>query len=247
MSTRNELSGKFSDNWRRGGGSHSMVGGSIVGDVDAIVGAIAFMSDVQRAQVQLTALGYQPGTADGKLGPMTAAAMKKFQMYEGLTQTSTLDDVTKKRLDERTAGMALKLPNGTALAPSVVLTPTTNLPTKTADPTDLWAVVVEAQKNAGVPTIPSGGTTTPAIPTIPTTSAPPVVPPQPAAPSAPAEKKIFGLSMKTVTIGGVGALCLAGVGIALSMRQKNDEAATLRMGPPSVARTSSPLTRISGS
>lgn len=217
MSTRNELSGHFSDNWRRGG-MHSETGA-----VDAIVGAIAFMADVQRAQVQLATLGYSPGVADGKLGPNTAAALKKFQTYEGLTQTSTLDDATKKRLNERTTGMTLKLADGKVLPPlpaETVLTPTTNFPTTTADPTDLWQVVAEAQKNAvAVPGAPAA--TTPAIPPVPglPASVPQIAPSPPPPAAAPEEKKIFGLSMKTVTIGGVGALVLAGIGVALSMRK----------------------------
>jgi hypothetical protein len=67
------------------------------------VDAFSKGDDVRAAQTVLVALGYDLGAAgaDGVLGPKTSAALKKFQASEGITQTGTLDDVTKKRLQTR--------------------------------------------------------------------------------------------------------------------------------------------------
>lgn len=45
-------------------------------------------------QKRLTELGYKPGPADGKMGPRTAAALKRFQHDRKLAQTGTLDAET---------------------------------------------------------------------------------------------------------------------------------------------------------
>jgi hypothetical protein len=50
------------------------------------------------AQVRLAALGYKPGTADGKPGPRTRDALKRFQRDQGLPQTGQLDTETAQRL-----------------------------------------------------------------------------------------------------------------------------------------------------
>jgi hypothetical protein len=67
------------------------------------VDAFSKGDDVRAAQTVLVALGYDLGAAgaDGVLGPKTSAALKKFLASEGITQTGTLDDVTKKRLQTR--------------------------------------------------------------------------------------------------------------------------------------------------
>lgn len=69
--------------------------------------AFARGDDIKACQTVLVALGYDLGAAgaDGVLGPKTAAAVKKFQAAEGITQTGTLDEVTKKRLQARAASL----------------------------------------------------------------------------------------------------------------------------------------------
>ncbi len=49
---------------------------------------------VKQAQSALNALGLGPLTVDGLHGPMTGAAIKKFQAQKGLSATGTIDDAT---------------------------------------------------------------------------------------------------------------------------------------------------------
>jgi Sporulation and spore germination/Putative peptidoglycan binding domain/L,D-transpeptidase catalytic domain len=54
---------------------------------------------VKKAQQQLIALGYLPvGSADGRLGPVTAEAVLAFQKWERLNRTGVLDRVTTARI-----------------------------------------------------------------------------------------------------------------------------------------------------
>lgn len=54
---------------------------------------------VKQAQQQLIALGYlPPGSADGRLGPVTGEATLAFQKWERLNRTGTLDGPTRGRL-----------------------------------------------------------------------------------------------------------------------------------------------------
>jgi peptidoglycan hydrolase-like protein with peptidoglycan-binding domain len=53
------------------------------------------------AQQTLEALKLDPGPADGRLGPRTKAAVKRFQEAEKLSATGTLDAQTRARLAER--------------------------------------------------------------------------------------------------------------------------------------------------
>lgn len=57
---------------------------------------------VKEAQQMLIDLGYLNGAADGVFGPMTAAAMKRFQGEHGLAQTEALDDATMQALYQLT-------------------------------------------------------------------------------------------------------------------------------------------------
>jgi len=53
---------------------------------------------VEKAQKRLTELGYDVGTADGKMGQKTVEAIKKLQQDQGLTVTGKLDEETIKKL-----------------------------------------------------------------------------------------------------------------------------------------------------
>jgi hypothetical protein len=53
---------------------------------------------VFETQRVLTRLGYNPGGIDGRLGPKTAGALKKFQTDHDLPVTGELDDATISRL-----------------------------------------------------------------------------------------------------------------------------------------------------
>ena len=55
------------------------------------------------AQQSLIDLGYLYGKADGIYGPMTAAALKRFQGEHGLEKTGELNDATLEALSELTA------------------------------------------------------------------------------------------------------------------------------------------------
>ena len=52
--------------------------------------------DLQRS---LSDMGYDVGTADGKVGPKTRAALRKFQADMGLSQTGRLDHHTLAALN----------------------------------------------------------------------------------------------------------------------------------------------------
>ena len=51
-------------------------------------------------QKRLAELGYQPGTADGKMGPRTVSALKKFQHDHHLPATGRLDAETVLKLQQ---------------------------------------------------------------------------------------------------------------------------------------------------
>jgi hypothetical protein len=54
---------------------------------------------VEKAQKRLAELGYDVGAPDGKAGPKTIEAIKKFQQDQGLTVTGKLDEETLKKLE----------------------------------------------------------------------------------------------------------------------------------------------------
>jgi len=53
---------------------------------------------VRAAQKKLSDEGYKPGRPDGKMGPVTRAAIRKYQGHEGLKITATLDESTLSHL-----------------------------------------------------------------------------------------------------------------------------------------------------
>lgn len=65
---------------------------------------------IQAAQQRLLALGYQPGVADGVMGPKAIAALKKFQSDHSLPATGQLDRKTVEALNAEDA----KAPNASA-------------------------------------------------------------------------------------------------------------------------------------
>jgi peptidoglycan hydrolase-like protein with peptidoglycan-binding domain len=54
---------------------------------------------VRAAQVKLNAMGYDPGPAEGILGPRTRAAIEKFQADKDLNVTGRLDQTTLEKLN----------------------------------------------------------------------------------------------------------------------------------------------------
>jgi peptidoglycan hydrolase-like protein with peptidoglycan-binding domain len=62
---------------------------------------------VLQAQRQLKALGFNPGTIDGNIGPQTQAAVREYQRAYRLPPTGTLDEATvRSLLPERTRSSA---------------------------------------------------------------------------------------------------------------------------------------------
>lgn len=55
-------------------------------------------STVRRAQSALNDRGYNVGTVDGRFGPNTQSAVRRFQAKSGLTETGTLDSSTLNAL-----------------------------------------------------------------------------------------------------------------------------------------------------
>lgn len=54
--------------------------------------------DVKAAQKTLSGMGYEPGPADGLMGPSTRAAIESFQRHKGLPVTGKADDATLEAL-----------------------------------------------------------------------------------------------------------------------------------------------------
>jgi peptidoglycan hydrolase-like protein with peptidoglycan-binding domain len=54
--------------------------------------------DLRTAQMLLNKHGYKAGRADGKMGPRTRRALRRFQMDHGLTATGKLDRDTMNAL-----------------------------------------------------------------------------------------------------------------------------------------------------
>ena len=61
--------------------------------------AAGFNPATKQAQSKLATLGFNPGTADGILGPRTITAIKEFQKKSGLPETGILDSATLAKLD----------------------------------------------------------------------------------------------------------------------------------------------------
>lgn len=57
--------------------------------------------DLAGVQQRLNNLGYFCGTADGRLGPRTARALRAFQKARGLTESGEADDATRRSLQEQ--------------------------------------------------------------------------------------------------------------------------------------------------
>lgn len=67
-------------------------------------GKPASSEEVRTAQRALRSKGYNPGPADGAMGPRTEAAVRQFQQKEGLKETGRLDIDTRARLGMTGAG-----------------------------------------------------------------------------------------------------------------------------------------------
>jgi peptidoglycan hydrolase-like protein with peptidoglycan-binding domain len=53
---------------------------------------------VHRAQIELKALGFNPGAVDGEFGAQTEAALRAYQQANRLPETGKLDDITLRTL-----------------------------------------------------------------------------------------------------------------------------------------------------
>jgi peptidoglycan hydrolase-like protein with peptidoglycan-binding domain len=60
-------------------------------------------ADVKSMQMALKDKGFDPGPADGVMGPRTRAALMDYQRKEGLTPTGRWDDETAMKLGVRTS------------------------------------------------------------------------------------------------------------------------------------------------
>jgi peptidoglycan hydrolase-like protein with peptidoglycan-binding domain len=61
----------------------------------AVLPSSDFIMSLQR---ELKRAGYDPGAADGKMGPMTRGALRRFQQAQGLSPTGDADIPTLTRL-----------------------------------------------------------------------------------------------------------------------------------------------------
>jgi lipoprotein-anchoring transpeptidase ErfK/SrfK len=62
------------------------------------VSALGSGDGVIEAQAALARLGISPGSIDGRIGPQTRAAIRAFQLWDGLPVTGQLDEATTNRL-----------------------------------------------------------------------------------------------------------------------------------------------------
>ncbi len=83
----------------------------------------------QQAQERLTTLGFDPGTADGIMGPRTRAAIRAYQRQSGLRVNGTLDSATVQGLGVGAA--AAPGTSSTAAAPPASVEDWIPLPTQT--------------------------------------------------------------------------------------------------------------------
>jgi len=74
------------------------VGSSVLAEQrTAMLPQVAPMTIVE-AQKRLAALGYEPGSPDGKMGSRTVGALQKFQRDRGISVTGKLDSATEGEL-----------------------------------------------------------------------------------------------------------------------------------------------------
>lgn len=69
------------------------------------IGPSSSMAEVENVQIMLKLLGYKVGVTDGLYGPATAAAVKKFQIDNGLSQTGVANEATLRLLEKKTNGV----------------------------------------------------------------------------------------------------------------------------------------------
>ena len=62
------------------------------------IGYTSTKQNIKEAQELLSKLGYDPGGADGIMGPKTRAAIKAFQQKQGLPQTGAVDSELLQKL-----------------------------------------------------------------------------------------------------------------------------------------------------
>ena len=58
------------------------------------------LEDIKKVQLALTAAGFDPGKADGKMGPQTVQAIKNFQEANGLKVDGVVGKGTWEKLQE---------------------------------------------------------------------------------------------------------------------------------------------------
>jgi peptidoglycan hydrolase-like protein with peptidoglycan-binding domain len=68
------------------------------------------MTDTRAAQEALRTQGFDPGPADGRMGPRTRAAISEFQRKNDLPVTGMLDDATAAKLNVRTSERSSDVP-----------------------------------------------------------------------------------------------------------------------------------------
>jgi hypothetical protein len=69
-----------------------------IGELNPLFGAPD--GGISGAQARLVNLGYDPGPVDGRIGPRTGSALRRFQGDHGLPVSSQLDDPTRHALQK---------------------------------------------------------------------------------------------------------------------------------------------------
>ena len=68
------------------------------------------MTDTRAAQEALKNQGFDPGPADGRMGPRTRSALSDYQRKNDLPVTGRLDDATMAKLNVRSSERSADVP-----------------------------------------------------------------------------------------------------------------------------------------
>jgi peptidoglycan hydrolase-like protein with peptidoglycan-binding domain len=79
---------------------------------------VASPDQIKEAQQQLKQKGFYQGQVDGKMGPETEAALRRFQQSSGLPVTAQLDQETLQRLSGSSGEMGSGSSGASPMSPS---------------------------------------------------------------------------------------------------------------------------------
>src|SRR5262249_55145128 len=107
---------------------------------------------VSQVQTSLSALGFSPGPADGRLTRQTSEALRQLQRSHNLAPTGTINDATLSALGIRSgAATNTIIAPGTNTVPNATVTVTPNIPTPTTQAFTPSTAAPTPPPSAGMP------------------------------------------------------------------------------------------------